>query len=152
MAIHLQAKASFHVAFALDKQAQKGQHDVQAKASFLGATILVAPKAWMELSCHGCKWVVEVQRTRGGKNKDGTDTRPYPFGAFDILVVSLQPATGNWDSFLYTVGTWLIPRNEQPHLIRVMQPVSVVPDSEWTDDPNTCINWFLSGTKKRLSE
>lgn len=55
MAIHLQAKASFHVAFALDKQAQKGQHDVQAKASFLGATILVAPKAWMELSCHGCK-------------------------------------------------------------------------------------------------
>ena len=54
MAIHLQAKASFHVAFVLDKQAQKGQHDVQAKASFLGATILVAPKAWMELSCHGC--------------------------------------------------------------------------------------------------
>jgi len=55
------------------------------------------------------KFVVETQRTRGGKDKkSNSDTRPYHFGEFDILAVSMQPSTGNWNEFLYTVSSWLL--------------------------------------------
>ena len=41
-------------------------------------------------------YVVETQRTRGGKTKEGADTRPYRFGEFDILVVAMQASTHDW--------------------------------------------------------
>jgi hypothetical protein len=41
-------------------------------------------------------YVAETQKTRSGKRK-GIHTRPYRFGEFDILAVSLAPATGTWD-------------------------------------------------------
>lgn len=45
-------------------------------------------------------YVVEVQRTRGGK-RAGKDTRPYRFGEFDLLAVCMWASTGDWHSFLY---------------------------------------------------
>ncbi|MGA3027198.1 MAG: hypothetical protein ABSF98_20760 [Bryobacteraceae bacterium] len=94
-------------------------------------------------------YVVEVQKTRSGV-KNGEKTRPYRFGDFDILAVNLQPATGSWERFAFTVGSWLLPRAKEPNLIEIFQPVSIVPDEYWTDDLSTCIEWFLGGTEKRL--
>lgn len=97
------------------------------------------------------KWVAETQRTRNGI-KGGEKTRPYKFGEFDILAVSLQPATGNWSKFMYTVGSWLIPRPNDDSLVKVMQPVSMTPDDDWTDNLETCIGWHVSGSKKTIKQ
>lgn len=97
------------------------------------------------------KWMAETQRTRNGI-KGGEKTRPYRFGEFDILAVSLQPSTGDWHRFLYTVGSWLIPRTKEAALIRVMQPVSMIPDDDWTDNLETCIGWYFSGRRKTIKE
>ena len=97
------------------------------------------------------KWIAETQRTRTG-TKGGVKTRPYRFGEFDILAVSLQPATGRWDKFLYTVGSWLIPRPKDTALLRVMQPVSMTQDDDWTDNLETCIDWHFSGRRKTIAE
>ena len=46
------------------------------------------------------KYVVETQRTRGGKDfRTGENTRPYRFGEFDIIAVSMHPSTTRWNSF-----------------------------------------------------
>jgi hypothetical protein len=97
------------------------------------------------------QWRVETQRTRSG-TKGGEQTRPYRFGKFDILAVSLQPSTGNWNRFMYTVGTWLIPRTTDAGLIRVMQPVSMTPDDDWTDNLEACIGWHFSGRTRTIKE
>lgn len=94
-------------------------------------------------------YVVETQKTRSGKKK-GEKTRPYRFGDFDILAVNLQPITGEWDRFAFTLGTWLLPRDKEPNLIATLQPVPVAPDSFWTDDLRQCVEWFLSKTAKKL--
>jgi len=99
----------------------------------------------------GTKWIVETQRTRNG-TKNGAATRPYKFGEWDILAVSLQPSTGNWDNFIYTVGKWLIPRPDDKTLIKVLQPVSKVPNDDWTDDLQTCIDWHRSGRIKTIAK
>jgi len=93
--------------------------------------------------------VVETQRTRGGiDKKTGKDTRPYQFGEFDILAVSMAPSTGDWDQFRYTVGNWLIPRKEDANLLLKFQPVSLKKNEFWTDDICQCIEWFRSNIKK----
>jgi hypothetical protein len=97
------------------------------------------------------KWVAETQRTRGGTNQAGQATRPYRFGEFDILAVSLHPSTRDWSKFMYTVGNWLLPRPNNSHLLKVMQPVAKVPNEDWTDDLNVCIKWFRSNTIKTIT-
>ncbi|MFX9626945.1 group I intron-associated PD-(D/E)XK endonuclease, partial [Acinetobacter baumannii] len=42
------------------------------------------------------QYVVEVQRTRTGKNGEGNATRPYRKDEFDVLAVCMQPSTKNW--------------------------------------------------------
>ncbi|MFA4835595.1 MAG: hypothetical protein WC749_05970 [Dehalococcoidia bacterium] len=97
-------------------------------------------------------YVVETQRTRGGSDpKTGQDTRPYKFGEFDILVVSMHPSTNKWGNFMYTVAAWLLPREEDKNLLLKFQPVPKVTTDDWTDDLETCIQWFRSSTKKRIS-
>ncbi|WP_435011767.1 hypothetical protein P12x_002733 [Tundrisphaera lichenicola] len=96
-------------------------------------------------------YVVETQRTRGGKTREGADTRPYRFGEFDILVVAMQASTGDWKHFLYTVANWLIPRPDDASLLLKFQPVSRVPNEDWTDDLPKCISWFRSGVKKTIA-
>jgi hypothetical protein len=94
-------------------------------------------------------YVVEVQKTRSGE-KGGEKTRPYRFGDFDILAVNLHRATGRWERFAFTVGSWLLPRAKEPNLIEIFQPVPIAPDQYWTDDLSRCIKWFLDGSAKRL--
>jgi hypothetical protein len=94
-------------------------------------------------------FIVEVQKTRSGE-KDAKKTRPYSFGEFDILAVSMHPSTGDWSKFMYTAGNWLLPRRKlgEEHLIKVLQPVSGTPDEVWTDDLPRCMEWFLGKEKK----
>ena len=95
-------------------------------------------------------YVVETQRTRGGQ-RNGEDTRPYRFGEFDILAVSMQPSTNQWDNFMYTVERWLLARPEDPNLILKFQPIAIVPNDVWTNNFQECINWFRSGDLKRIA-
>lgn len=106
-------------------------------------------------------FMVEPQKTRSGKKRtnggadedsaDGADkTRPYRYGDFDILAVSLQPSTGDWSRFRYTVGDWLLP-GKGPNEIATYQPVAMTPDADWTDDFNEVARWFRSGTSKRIA-
>jgi hypothetical protein len=96
-------------------------------------------------------WIVEVQRTRSGTNADGTSTRPYSFGSFDILAVNLYASSQNWSSYRYTVGRWLVPKRGHPHLIETMQPVSQMPNGDWTDNFEECADWLASGTAKTIA-
>lgn len=96
-------------------------------------------------------YVVETQRTRGGKDhKTGEDTRPYKFGEFDVLAVSMHPSTREWSSFMYTVADWLLPRPENKALMLKFQPVAKTPNHAWTDTIETCIAWFRSEQKKTI--
>jgi hypothetical protein len=98
------------------------------------------------------KYVVETQRTRGGKDPaTGKDTRPYKFGEFDILAVSFHPSTKDWNTFLYTVERWLISSPDAPECLLKFQPVPVHPNADWTDDLQTCITWLRSATNKTIS-
>lgn len=95
-------------------------------------------------------WVVETQKTRGGKDGDGNDTRPYRFGEFDILAVSLHPCTNDWAKFFYTVADWLIPDPRNSEMIFKYQPVAMNINEDWTDKLEVCIGWFGSNTKKYI--
>ncbi len=108
-------------------------------------------------------FIVEVQKTRSGtKRKQKADalspetaptapekTRPYQFGDFDIIAVNMQPSTGEWTRFMYTVGSWLMPRAKK-ELIEIMQPVSSTRSDVWTNDIEECMHWFLSGEKRLI--
>ncbi len=95
-------------------------------------------------------YVVETQRTRGGKSREGEDTRPYRFGEFDILVVAMQASSHDWNHFLYTVGNWLIPRPDDERLLSKFQRVPQGPNQDWTVDFITCVSWFRSPLKKTI--
>jgi hypothetical protein len=95
-------------------------------------------------------WVVETQRTRGGKDNQGKATRPYKFGEFDIIAVCLHPSTNDWSSFRYTVANWFIPERRNKGIIFKYQPVPKTPNDDWTDDFLKCISWFRVGQKKRI--
>lgn len=95
-------------------------------------------------------WVVETQKTRGGKDSEGDNTRPYRFGEFDILAVSLHPSTNEWNRFRYTVATWLVPDPVDAGKIFKFQPVAMDINDDWTDRLETCVEWFQSGAKKTV--
>lgn len=106
-------------------------------------------------------FIVEVQKTRSGTRRKRKGeaassgiaippekSRPYQFDDFDIIAVNMQPATSDWTKFMYTVGSWLIPRAGNQKQIEIMQPVSANRSEVWTDNILECIHWYLSGTKK----
>ena len=96
-------------------------------------------------------YAVETQRTRGGINpqtKEGT--RPYRFGEFDILAVSMHPSTNDWSRFMYAVCDWLLPRPEDERLILKFQPVAKIPTETWTGDFGTAVEWLRSGTHRKV--
>src|SRR5262249_37681364 len=79
-------------------------------------------------------YIVETQKTRGGKKKrTGTATRPYRFGEFDLLAVAMYPSTKRWDTFMYTVADWLIPDPLDQAVIFKYQPVASTANEDWTD-------------------
>ena len=108
------------------------------------------PKHWRK-SLPGY-FVVEIQKTRSGKDSSGKDTRPYRFGEFDVLAVSLHPSTGDWTMFAYTVADWLLPREGDVSRIAVFQPVCAAPNEDWCDDFDTVVSWFRQKKKKRISD
>lgn len=96
-------------------------------------------------------YVVETQKTRGGKKKKtGTATRPYRFGEFDLLAVALYPSTNRWDTFMYTVADWLIPDLKEPAEIFKYQPVASTVNEDWTDTFQVAVQWLRSGAQKRI--
>ncbi|MBA3533799.1 MAG: hypothetical protein H0T73_17925 [Ardenticatenales bacterium] len=96
-------------------------------------------------------YVVETQRTRGGKDQVTLeDTRPYKFGEFDIIAVSMNPSTGHWHSFLYTVASWLLPQPDDESKLLKFQPVARQPNEDWTDEFMQAVRWLRNGIKKRI--
>lgn len=105
-----------------------------------------------------------MQKTRTGKKKrkgdsegeeteesvEMIDTRPYAFGDFDILAVSMWPSSRDWKDFRYTVGRWLIARPDNPSNIAVMQPVSPTNNDVWTNDFDTAVVWLRGNTEKSI--
>lgn len=96
-------------------------------------------------------FVAETQKTRGGIDATTNEsTRPYKYGEFDILAVSMQPSTGSWSSFMYTVSNWLIPIEQDKAKMLKFQPVSPFVNDDWTDDFDICVNWLRQKTKKTI--
>lgn len=105
-------------------------------------------------------FVAETQKTRAGTRRSpkgaakppaSTSTRPYRFGEFDVLAVSMYPLAGRWDHFMYCVGTWLIPDVHDSSLVFKYQPVSPTPNADWTDDFMTAVNWWRAGKSKTIT-
>jgi hypothetical protein len=95
-------------------------------------------------------YFVETQKTRGGLDGEKKKTRPYKYGEFDLLAVSLQPSTGQWNRYTYTVGNWLI-ASAEPNEIATMQPVTIGGSEYWTDNFSIAADWFRSNRdSKRL--
>lgn len=93
-------------------------------------------------------WVVETQKSRKGE-KGGASTRPYRFGEFDILAVSMRATKGKWSNYMYTVANWLIPAANAAEILK-FQPIPSEPNADWTDDFLTVVEWLRSGVKKTI--
>jgi hypothetical protein len=97
-------------------------------------------------------YVVETQKSRRGTDRtSGSNTRPYRFGEFDILAVSMEPATNDWSQFRFTVGQWLIPRPDDAKLVSIYQPVALMPNDDWTDSLATAIEWLRARRRRTIS-
>lgn len=163
------AEASFHHAIVLPlteggwKDATpQGDHPFDFLLTEKGAEVRVQvkmqrlekkiPKLWNKKQGKAAApiFVVETQKTRSGTDNAGRKTRPYRFGEFDVLAVSMHPSTGDWGKFMYTVANWLIPRGEDKKLISVFQPVSATPNQDWTNDFLTAVSWFRQSQKRTI--
>lgn len=87
-------------------------------------------------------FMTETQKTRTGKDGDENLTRPYKYGEFDVLAVSMQPSTHKWDRYMYTLGRWLLPSKKKAGEIATMQPVAQQHSDFWTSDFATAATWF----------
>lgn len=96
------------------------------------------------------KYVVETQKTRAGQDAQGESTRPYRFDEFDVLAVCMEASTSDWTAFRYTVARWLLPASENSFHLLKFQPVPSLPNTDWTDDLSTAIEWFLMGQRKTI--
>lgn len=89
----------------------------------------------------GDVFMVETQKTRTGNDDQGAKTRPYRYGEFDVLAVSLQPSTGDWGQYMYTLGRWLLPGRGDNEMA-TLQPVAMASNEFWTNDFSTVARWF----------
>lgn len=117
----------------------KGPVTVQVKLqrSALGSPV---EKPGALYGFEGDVFMTETQKTRTGTD-GGEKTRPYRYGEFDVLAVSMQPSCGLWDRYMYTLGRWLIPGKAAGE-IATMQPVTKTPSEFWTDDFATAAAWL----------
>lgn len=97
-------------------------------------------------------FIVETQKTRTGTDGDDNQTRPYRYGEFDVLAVSMQPSTGKWDRFMLTLGRWLLPGKKSGEMA-TLQPVTNSSSEFWTEDFTVVANWFRTEDHgKRMSD
>jgi hypothetical protein len=89
----------------------------------------------------GDVFMTETQKTRTGTDGADKQTRPYRYGEFDVLAVSMQPSTGKWDRYMYSLGRWLLP-GKKPGDMATLQPVAKQPDDFWTDDFTIAARWL----------
>lgn len=89
----------------------------------------------------GSVFMTETQKTRSGTDGEDNRTRPYRYGEFDVLAVSMHPSAGEWGRFMYTVSNWLIAKPGRTEMA-TMQPVTQQPGEFWTDDFDTVAKWF----------
>jgi hypothetical protein len=87
-------------------------------------------------------FIVETQKTRTGNDaKSQQKTRPYRYGEFDIIAVSMQPYTQHWNRYMFSLQRWLLPGKDQSELA-TLQPVSMIPDAFWTNNFETAVDWL----------
>ena len=97
-------------------------------------------------------FITETQKSRTGTDREDNQTRPYRYGEFDILAVSMQPSTGRWDLFMYTLGRWLLPGKKSGEMA-TLQPVAKVPNEFWTNDFTVAAHWFRAADGgKRIAD
>lgn len=89
-------------------------------------------------------FVVETQRTRGGKRRDQEASRPYRVDEFDVLAVCLHPSTGSWTTFFYCATRDLLVRPTDPNLLAVMQPFPIAGSDAWSVDFGNAVTRFRS--------
>ncbi|MFP2925236.1 hypothetical protein ACLESO_08460 [Pyxidicoccus sp. 3LG] len=111
---------------------------------------LYASKIWTRRKWPSTYFVAELQKSRAGETQTGESTRPYRFGEFDLLAVSLGPSQGRWSAFIYTVERWLLPDPETPANILKYQPVAPADCDCWTTDFNTAVSWLRGGVERRI--
>lgn len=86
-------------------------------------------------------FIVETQKTRSGNDVNQQKTRPYRFGEFEIIAVSMQPYTQRWDRYMFSLQRWLLPAKNQLELA-TLQPVSMIPGLFWTNNFETAVDWL----------
>jgi hypothetical protein len=80
----------------------------------------------------GCR--VEIQKTRGGRDKAGRKTRGYLADYFDLLAVCTFNQTGEW-RFRFVAARRLARRDDDPQVLKVMQPVPLTGEEKhWFDE------------------
>jgi hypothetical protein len=128
--------------FAYDYSVDDGQGpitiQVKLQRSERGAPVVKAGKRY---GFDGEVFMTETQKTRTGTDGKANQTRPYRYGEFDVLAVSMQPSTGTWDSYMYTLGRWLLPGKTTGEMA-TMQPVTEVDGEFWTHDFEIAAQWF----------
>jgi hypothetical protein len=128
--------------FAYDYRVDDGQGpitvQVKLQRSERGAPVVRDGKRY---GFDGEVFMAETQKTRTGTDGDENQTRPYRYGEFDVLAVSMQPSSGKWDSYMYTVGRWLLPGKTAGE-VATLQPVAKVAGALWTDDFEVVARWF----------
>ena len=80
----------------------------------------------------GCR--VEIQKTRGGLDKEGRKTRGYMTNYFELLAACTFNQTGEW-SFRFIAARRLARRDGDHKVLKVMQAVPLAgKDKFWFDD------------------
>ena len=111
---------------------------VKLQRSECGAPVV---KDGMRYGFDGEVFMTETQKTRTGTDGDANQTRPYRYGEFDILAVSMQPSSGTWDSYMYTLGRWLLPGKTDGE-VATLQPVTKMSGEFWTSNFEVAARWF----------
>ena len=131
-------KGNFAYDYSLDDG--RGPITVQVKLQRSGRGAPVV-KPGTRYGFDGEVFMTETQKTRTGTDGAENQTRPYRYGEFDVLAVSMQPSSGKWDSYMYTLGRWLLPGRTAGEMATV-QPVTKTASEFWTEDFEVAVRWF----------
>ena len=131
-------EGNFAYDYKLDDGAGSVTVQVKLQRSERGAPVV---KSGERFSFGPAVFMTETQKTRTGTDGEDNQTRPYRYSEFDVLAVSMQPSSGKWDRFMYTLGRWLLPGKKSSE-IATLQPVANAPNEFWTDDFRVAASWF----------